>query len=117
MENHIKITTFENGILIKIVGELDSIHTMAYKDIIVEYMQKNNPTCLLWDFKDVSFFDSAGIGLILGRYNDLRRINGICGFIGLNAYSRKIINITGLFSIIDEYKSLATFKKKGKINV
>lgn len=117
MENRIKITPFDDGLLIKITGELDSLHVMSYKDMIVGEMNRKNPLYILWDFKDLTFLDSAGIGLILGRYNDIRRIHGECGFIGLNAYSRKIINITGLFSIIDEYKSISTFKKKRRINV
>lgn len=117
MESRIKITPFEKGLVVKIAGELDSLHTMTYKEMICSEISRHRPQMLLWDLKDVNFLDSAGIGLILGRYNDIRRLGGVSGLMGLNAYSRKIVNLTGLFSIMEEYKSLNAFKKKGKINV
>lgn len=117
MNDGIKITTFENGLYIKIFGELDSFHVMGYKEKIINEMYKNNPTMILWDLKNVTLFDSAGIGMILGRYNELRRVNGLCGFISLTPYTRKIIKLTGLSSIIDEYKSIQEFKKKGKVTL
>ena len=35
MNDGIKITTFENGLYIKIFGELDSFHVMGYKEKII----------------------------------------------------------------------------------
>ena len=115
MNDGIKITPFENGLLIKIYGELDSFHVLGYKDKIVLEMKRYNPYLLLWDLKNVSLFDRAGIGLILGRYNEIRKVNGLCGFISLTTYTRKIIELTGLSKIIYEYKNLASFKKEGKV--
>ena len=80
-------------------------------------MIKYGPRLLLFDFKDVTFLDSAGIGLILGRYNEIYKIRGIIGVINLSPYIKKIMNISGLFQIIDEYKSLNDFKKKVGISI
>lgn len=115
MENKIKITSFEDGMIIKITGDLDSSKTFLYKEKIHEHMRQLGPRYLVWDFKDLTFLDSAGIGLILGRYNEIERVNGIMGLIGLNAYSRKVIAISGLFSLMKEYASLKAFLKEEKI--
>ena len=74
-------------------------------------------TYLLFDLKELTFLDSAGIGLILGRYNEIKKINGLVGLIGLNTYSRRIVNLTGLTTIIKEYKSVASFKKEAQIKL
>ena len=116
MESKIKITSFEDGIIIKISGELDSSKTMLYKEKIHQIMRTLGPRYMIWDLKDLTFLDSAGIGLILGRYNEIEKIRGAMGLVGLNPYSRKIITISGLFQIMKEYSSIKAFMKEEKIN-
>lgn len=116
MESKIKITSFEDGIIIKISGELDSSKTMLYKEKIHQIMRTLGPRYMIWDLKDLTFLDSAGIGLILGRYNEIEKIRGVMGLVGLNPYSRKIISISGLFQIMKEYSSIKAFMKEEKIN-
>jgi len=115
MNDKIKITPFEDGLVVSISGDLDSLRVMTYRSLIVSEMENNNAKAILWDFTNLSYLDSSGIGLILGRYNEIRRLGGICGIMGLNASSRKIIQVTGLFSIMEEYRSLGAFKKKVRI--
>lgn len=117
MENKIKISPFEDGLLVKFYGEVDSDKTQLYRFKIRDEMIKYGPRLLLFDFKDVTFLDSAGIGLILGRYNEICKIRGIIGVINLSPYVKKIMKISGLFQIIDEYKSLSDFKKKVGISI
>ena len=117
MKDKIKITSFEDWIIVAISGDLDSLRVMAYRSLIVEEIEKNNAKYIMWDFSNLSFLDSSGIGLILGRYNEIRRLGGACGIMGLTGATRKIIQMTGLFGIIEEYRSLAAFKKKVRINI
>lgn len=112
MEDKIKISPFEDGLLIKFYGDVDSDKTQLYRFKIRDEMIKYGPRMLVFDFKDVTFLDSAGIGLILGRYNEISKIRGTIGLINLNNYIKKIVRISGLFQIMDEYKSLNDFKKK-----
>ena len=115
MENKIKITSFENGIVIKISGELDSSKVKEYRDSIHYYMRTLGPCYLVWDFSCLTFLDSSGVGLILGRYNEIERINGKMVLIGLNTYSRKILGISGLFSLMREYRSIKEFISEERI--
>ena len=115
MENKIKITSFENGIVIKISGELDSSKVKEYRDSIHYYMSTLGPSYLVWDFSCLTFLDSSGVGLILGRYNEIERINGKMGLVGLNSYSRKILGISGLFSLMREYRSIKEFISEERI--
>lgn len=117
MEDKIKITPFEDGLVIKFYGEVDSDKTQLYRFKIRDEMIKYGPRLLLFDFKEVTFLDSAGIGLILGRYNEICKVRGVCGLMNLNTYTKKIAKISGLFQIMEEYKSLNDFKKKVGINI
>lgn len=115
MNDKIKIIPFEDGIVVSISGDLDSLRVMTYRSLIINEMEKNNARSILWDFSNLNYLDSSGIGLILGRYNEIRRKGGISGIMGLTPSSRKIIMVTGLFSIMEEYRSLGAFKKKVRI--
>ena len=117
MDNKIKISPFTDGLLIKICGELDSSKTLVYREKIHREIAKNGPRFLLFDLKECSFIDSSGIGLILGRFNEVEKVHGNVGFINLNDYSRKVIRISGLFSILKEYKNLQEFKKEMRIKL
>ncbi len=117
MNDKIKITSFEDGIVVAISGDLDSLRVMAYRSLIINEMEKYQARAILWDFTSLNFLDSSGIGLILGRYNEIRRLGGICGIMGLNTSTRKIISMTGLFSIMDEYRNLVAFKKKVRVSI
>jgi hypothetical protein len=80
-------------------------------------MRTIGPRYIIWDMKDLTFLDSSGNGLILGRYNEIEKIRGVMGLIGLNNYSRKIITISGLFQIIKEYRKKSNvIGKKVKIS-
>ena len=115
MENKIRISTFDNGPIIKISGELDSYKTLAYKTKIRKEMERSQPLYLIFDFKNLQFLDSAGIGLVLGRYNEVKNYGGEVGLIGLSSYAEKIVRISGLSSVIGIYKSLAQFKKEVEV--
>lgn len=117
VENKIKITSFEDGLVIKISGELDSYKTMIYRDKINLSISTKKPHLLLFDLKDLTFLDSAGIGLIIGRYNDMKKVGGLVGLVGLNTYSRRLVTLTGLSTIIKEYRSIGAFKKEAQVRL
>ncbi len=115
MESKIRITPFEDGLVVAISGDLDSLRVMSYRSLIVAEMEHYDAKAILWDFTHLTFLDSSGIGLMLGRYNEIHRKGGICGITGLTTYTRKIIQMTGIFSIMEEYRNLLAFKKKVRI--
>jgi len=52
-------------------GELDHHTAREMREAIDNAIELNMPTLLILDFKDVSFMDSSGIGLVMGRYRNL----------------------------------------------
>ena len=65
------------------------------------------PQKLVMDFAGVTFMDSSGIGLVMGRYKLLSEFNGKLEVTGLSNNAYKVMRLAGLDRI-------ATIKKGGK---
>lgn len=54
---------------IKLENEIDMSTCRSIRDVIDGYIIRYQPKVCVLDLKDVTFMDSSGIGLIIGRYN------------------------------------------------
>jgi stage II sporulation protein AA (anti-sigma F factor antagonist) len=53
-------------------------------------------TRLILDFAEVSFMDSSGIGLVMGRYKLMTERGGVCIVANPPAYIGKVMRISGI---------------------
>ncbi len=97
------IIDYDNGaknLIIAFDGEIDhhSCNEMAVisDDAIRKYMPKR----VTFDFKNVKFMDSAGIGMVIGRYKHLIRMGGKAEMKNINNDIKRIFNMVGIFKII-----------------
>ena len=92
----------DNKVLIfKITEELD--HHMVEKirrkaDLEIE---RYIPRKIIFDFNNVTFMDSAGIGLILGRYKNISILGGKWEIVNVSKQVIKILNMSGLSRLIE----------------
>lgn len=78
------------------------IREQADKKIVTKNIQH-----VIFDFTHVTFMDSSGIGVILGRYKKLRLLgNGKLAVIGVTDCVNRILTMSGLYSIIDKYSDI-----------
>ncbi len=56
-------------------GEIDHHSAAAMREAVDTAIRVNAPTLLVLDFSGITFMDSSGIGLVMGRYRMLQRIN------------------------------------------
>lgn len=82
-------------------GEVDSSNSFLYKEKIVSLIERRKANIVVFDFTHTTFVDSAGIGLILGRYNELRTMGKNLRLRGINLQLNKIFKIAGLFQILN----------------
>jgi len=80
--------------------ESDKIRKRADYEI-----QRLMPQKVIFDFKNVKFMDSAGIGLVIGRYKNIRCYGGDIEIINANNKLEKIFEMSGLKRFIKEEKS------------
>lgn len=96
---------FENETLnCRLCGEIDHHTTLPIRLDIDERIENCRPKTLILDFSDVTFMDSSGIGLVMGRYKLLNEFGGTLEVVGLSNNSYKVMRLAGLDRI-------ATIKK------
>ncbi|HHV99685.1 MAG TPA: anti-sigma F factor antagonist [Clostridiaceae bacterium] len=103
---HIKFSNRGTTLIIRINGELDH-HTAEYvRQKIDSEILKSTTRNIVFDFSELSFMDSSGIGVIIGRYKNIRKLNGKAAVVNINDQIMRILNMSGILKIIPVYKSL-----------
>lgn len=62
------------------------------------------PRKVIFDFSNISFMDSAGIGMVLGRYKLTKMLDGNLEIINVNKSMKKIFDMSGVSRIINIVK-------------
>lgn len=60
---------------------------------------------LILDYSDVSFMDSSGIGLAMGRYNKVKDLAGSIVIVPGSPYVSRVLGLSGLFGLIPKTSS------------
>ncbi len=90
-------------------GEIDHHTALPCRLHIDEKIENCRPKTVVLDFSNVTFMDSSGIGLVMGRYKMLSELGGDLEVTGLSSNSYKVMRLAGLDRI-------ATIKKGGSKN-
>jgi stage II sporulation protein AA (anti-sigma F factor antagonist) len=85
--------------IISLNAELDHHLAEEMRDVVDDIIEKRNVSSIVFDFSRIQFMDSAGIGLILGRYKKIKDVGNIY-VAGVNESIDRILLISGLHKII-----------------
>ena len=99
------------NLIISLNAELDHHLADEMREVIDEIIDERGVNRVIIDFSKVSFMDSAGIGLIMGRYKKIRD-NGDISVVGANESIKRILLISGLHKIVYIYDNLYDAVKK-----
>lgn len=77
-------------------GELDHHNAKEMREAIDMAIELNMPTLLILDFGGVSFMDSSGIGLVMGRYRNLMKSGAELHITGASPQINKILKLAGI---------------------
>ena len=77
-------------------GELDHHTAAEMRADIDNAIELNMPELLVLDFSGVSFMDSSGIGLVMGRYRNLARRGAKLHISGASPQIYKVMKLAGL---------------------
>ena len=64
----LKLHAEKNRVTACLMGEIDHHGAGSLREEIDEMLKRVRPDILVLDFRDVTFMDSSGIGLVMGRY-------------------------------------------------
>jgi len=106
MNKEMRLGISNNALVVKFIGDVDNLVCSSYKTKLETVINENKYKKVIMDFSNVSFIDSSGLGLILGRYNQLKKHNGNLYMTGVNKQTEKIFNIAGIWTIMDRYDNV-----------
>lgn len=96
-----------NCLIVKIIGELDHHSSQEIRKRIDDEIVNKNPKNIVFDMQKMSFMDSSGVGVILGRFKTIVRNGGKAAMVNVNPQVRRIYDICGLKKIIPIYDSIS----------
>ncbi|HAZ19732.1 MAG TPA: anti-sigma F factor antagonist [Clostridiales bacterium] len=92
----ISVTTTNNELIFKIKGEIDHHNAVILRNEIDSIVENSSSEMVVLDLLETNFMDSAGLGLILGRYRKAEKLG--MRFMLVNAGDRilRLLKMSGL---------------------
>lgn len=89
----------DSGLIISMSAELDHHLADEMREVIDDIIDSRGVVNVIFDFSKIGFMDSAGIGLIMGRYKKIRG-RGQIYITGANDSISRILLISGLHKLV-----------------
>ncbi|MEG0771411.1 MAG: anti-sigma factor antagonist [Clostridia bacterium] len=96
----VEIIANNKEITAKINGEIDHHSTIEIRQTIDKAIDRAHPHLLILDFKGVTFSDSSGIAVVIGRWKKMKSIGGITEIININNQIKKIFVLSGVTKFV-----------------
>lgn len=87
-------------VIVRLAGELDHFCAQSVRRELDTLISDLSVRMLILDFTTLQFMDSSGIGVILGRYRQLRDRGGAVGVIHMNRHIARIFHMSGMDRVI-----------------
>ena len=87
-------------LIFKITDEIDDFSVQKIRRRADYDIERYMPRKVIFDFNRVTFMDSAGIGLIIGRYKFAKMLGGTVELANLTSSIKKIFEMSGILRLI-----------------
>ncbi len=97
----IKYKKNSSSLVVYVSGELDECSASKARVLLDKVISDNyNIEKVIFDLSGLSFMDSTGIGLLIGRYKKLKNFNIPSYISGASLAAEKVLNLSGIYSIM-----------------
>lgn len=91
-------------LILHISEELDHHMAVQVSQTVDTQIEKGNLKILIFDFSGMTFMDSSGIGMVMGRYRKMSYLGGQTYVTGIGKGVDRIFSMSGLYRIIPKYQ-------------
>lgn len=88
-------------IIVRLSGELDHHSASRVRGALDLMLRDITVREMLLDMRDVTFMDSAGLGVVLGRYKTISARGGKMIVAGMRTSIDRIFRMSGLYALIE----------------
>ncbi|WP_240377651.1 anti-sigma F factor antagonist [Bacillus piscicola] len=85
---------------IRLQGELDHHASQKLRSQVDDVLAEGNVKHILLNLEELAFMDSSGIGVILGRYQQISKKGGEMVVCSISSPVKRIFELSGLFKIL-----------------
>ncbi len=101
----IKVKQVKNNLIIELSGELDHHHAAEFREKFDAEWNSKAVRNLILNFAGITFMDSSGVGVIIGRYKQVDREGGKVAISNPTPGVKKLIEISGLTRIVSVFST------------
>lgn len=98
----VKFYKNDKCLIAKMIGELDHHSASKVREKIDFEIVSSSCKTLILDFSEVAFMDSSGIGVVVGRYKNVTKMNGNIFVSNVSEKIRRIFEMCGVFKLVPE---------------
>lgn len=96
----------EKTLIVSINGEIDHHTSEEVRNDIDKNIDKYSAKNVILDLSNVNFMDSAGIGVILGRYKKVMAVGGKASIVNKRSQLKRVLEISGIPRICSVYDNI-----------
>ncbi|MBQ8618628.1 MAG: STAS domain-containing protein [Clostridia bacterium] len=92
----------DDQLIVYLSGDMDHCCAQKLREEIEIHLRDQSIRKLIMDFSRVSFMDSSGIGMLIGRYKTMADRGGLVFARGMQPSVKRLFRMAGLHRIIAE---------------
>ena len=108
-------------ILVRVTGEIDHHSAESIRRVTEKEIRRTSAINIAFDFGSVTFMDSSGIGMIIGRYKTASSLGGSVIVFDANEQVMRLMDMSGLSLLViisdTMQKGITAMKKLRGVNV
>lgn len=97
-----RFSVCDGKLYIRICEDLDHHFAQIIRREIDKRMEEEEFLHIVFDLSNMGFMDSAGVGLIMGRYKKVYEKGGSVSVIGISPSIDRIFRVSGLYKIVNQ---------------
>ena len=99
----LKFDKIDDKLIVFLNGELDHHSAEEVRVKIDDRIDRDNIKKVIMDFNNVTFMDSSGIGVVIGRFKKVQNRDGVVCVVNVNSRVDRVFTLSGLYRIIKSY--------------
>lgn len=94
------------SLIVIMKGEIDHHIAESIRTRIDREFSLKGVKNIIFDFGQVHFMDSSGIGVIMGRYKKVKELGGKVSLCNIQTQLDRVFTLSGVYKIIQKYDTV-----------
>ncbi|MFC3038980.1 anti-sigma F factor antagonist [Virgibacillus xinjiangensis] len=90
----------QDVLIVRLSGELDHHEAESLRNEWKDKLYENTVKHVILNLEDVTFMDSSGLGVVLGRYKEVLQLGGEMVVCSISPPVKRLFEMSGMFKIV-----------------